>query len=143
MLLRDILADPAAKSRFIAGGVALIESEVSSKSGLQGMALKAGFKTLKKVRPGILRSALEMLLPHFAPVVEPHFSRGQSDGDVAGYFARHASGVAEAMLQVTDARAAQASNRLLKRTYRSLRGQALTHTTQAMPGVGRLLASFV
>jgi hypothetical protein len=143
MKLTEILQDDGLRDRFLDGGVALIESEVARKRGLQGMALKAGFRTLKAVRPGILRAALEMLLPHFAPAVEAHFAAGQEQGDVAGYFAGHASEVAEAMLQVTDERAKRATNPVLKRTYTTLRGQAHTHTTEAMPGVGRLLATFV
>lgn len=142
MTLHDILDDPDRKARFIEQGVALIESEVASKRGLSGTALRTGYKGMKKVKPGIVPGALDMLLPHFAPAVEPHFEAAQASGDVEAYFTEHAEPVAEAMLQVTDARADRAKNRTLQKIYRGLRGQAKKHTTEAMPGVGRLLAQF-
>lgn len=142
MKLTDILDHPDRKQRFIAGGARLVDAEVARKSGLAGMALKAGLATIKRVRPDIVEGLLEMLLPRFAPVLEPHFQAAQASGDVAGYFAAHADLVADAMLSVTDERAAHARNALLKKTYQGLRGQARTHTVEAIPGVGRLLARF-
>jgi hypothetical protein len=141
--LTDILADPALHERFVLGALGLIESEVAAKSGLQGMALKAGYKTVVALRPGILRSVLEMLLPHFAPAAEPHFQAAQASGSVEQHFRANAATIANALLAVTDARAERAENAVLRRTYQALRGQAHQHTAAAMPGVGRLLASFV
>jgi hypothetical protein len=142
MKLTDILADEALRQRFITGALQLVATEVASKSGLQGFALKAGYKTVTAVRPGILQAVLEMLLPHFAPAAEPHFAQAQASGDVERHFREHADTIANALLAVTDARAERAQNQVLKRTYLSLRGQAQVHTAAAMPGVGRLLASF-
>lgn len=142
MQLQDILSDPAKKASFIRDGVALIESEVARKGGLGGMAIKAGFRAMKKVKPGILPDALGMLLPSFAPAIEPFFARAQADGDVAAWFGAHGGEVADAMLGVTDARAARATNRVLIKVYRGLRGQARVHTVEAMDGVGKLLANY-
>lgn len=140
--LQALLADAALRSDFVTRGVALIDAEVARKSGLRGMAVKAGYKTLKALRPGMVAEALNGLLPAFAPAVEPHFAAAQSEGDVAGYFARNATQIAEAMLEVTDRKAERADNRLIQRTYRSLRGQAHHHTAEAMPAVGELMARY-
>lgn len=143
MNLTDILDDPALLSRFVEQGSQLIDAEVASKSGFSGMALKTGFATVKRLKPGVVPELLRMLLPHFAPAVAPHVDAAQEQGDVAAYFRGHDADIAEAMLQVTDARAAKADNAVLKKIYTSLRPQALQHTKDAMPRVGDLLASFL
>jgi hypothetical protein len=83
-----------------------------------------------------------MLLPAFAPAVEPHFQAAQASGDVPAWFVSHGAIVAEAMLAVTDAKAARSTNTVVKNAYQALRGQARGHVIEAMPAVGRLLARF-
>jgi hypothetical protein len=141
--LRDILDDPARRARFLDEGVRLVDAEVARKSGLSGMAIRTGFRAIQKVRPDIVRAALDMLLPAFEPAIEPKFQAAQAHGDVAGWFRAHATDVAQAMLAVTDAKAARANNAIVKGAYQGLRGQALTHVVEAMPAVGTLLASFL
>jgi hypothetical protein len=141
--LDDILNDDDLRNRFLDEGVALIEREVAGKRGLSGMALKTGYGAIRRVRPDIVRVVLEMLLPAFAPAIEPYFAAGQEHGNVGAWFARHDGEIADALLSVTDARADRAKNKVLKRTYAGLRGQAREHTVQAVPGVGQVLAGFV
>ncbi|MCB9663392.1 MAG: hypothetical protein H6732_04720 [Alphaproteobacteria bacterium] len=143
MTLAAILDDPSQRARFVQDGVRLIESEVSSKGGLTGLALKAGFRAVQGLRPGMVAELLDMLLPHFAPALEPHVAQAVGSGDVPAWFSAHADQLADAMLAVTDARADRAQNALLRRTYQSLRGQARVHTVQAMPAAGRLLAPYL
>lgn len=142
MKLTDILADATLKARFIKEGAALIDSEVSRKGGLTGFALKAGYRAALAVKPGVIETVLGMLLPHFTPAIEPFFAAGQAAGDVPGHFAKNAAAIADAMLKVTDMAAARAENPVLKRTYQSLRGIAMQHTTEAVPAVGKMLARF-
>ncbi len=141
LTLQQILDEPALKSQFMAGAKQILESEVSSKRGVSGLAIKAGFATVKKVKPGILDSLLEVLLPAFAPAMEPHMEKAQvAAGGIQPYFGAHAGEIADTLLSVTDAKAARANNAVLKKTYRSLRGQAHKHTAQAIPAVGELLS---
>jgi hypothetical protein len=140
--LSDILDDADTKRRFLADGVRLVDEEVARKGGLSGMALKAGYATIKRVKPDIVESALGTLLPRFAPAIEPKFAAAQASGDVAGWFAGHAEEVADALLAVTDERAEHADNPIVRKTYQSLRGQARQHTVDAVPAVGRLLARY-
>lgn len=143
MTLQDILGDPALRARFVAEGSRLVDDEVARKPRLSGIAIRAGFAAIKTVKPDIVPAALEMLLPAFAPAVEPYFQAGQAEGDVAAHFARHAGAIAEALLKVTDLKAEKANNALVKRTYQGLRGTAHQHTAEAIPAVGRLLAGYV
>lgn len=143
MTLQDILDDPALRARFIADGAKLVDAEVARKPRLSGVAIRAGFAAIRTVKPDIVPSALELLLPAFAPAVEPYFQAGQQQGDVAAHFAANAGPIAEALLRVTDQKADKANNALVKRTYHGLRGSAHAHTAEAIPAVGQLLAGYL
>lgn len=143
MELTDILTDPALRARFVEQGVSLIDGEVAAKKGLGGFAVRAGYATVKGVQPGIVGKALDMLLPHFLPRVADHVRKARASGDLAGWFAAHASQIADALLSVTDDKAGRSANPVVAKTYAALRGQAKQHTQEAVPAVGRLLASFL
>jgi hypothetical protein len=139
--IERILTDAAARRAFLDGGTRLVQDELNRKSGLGGMALRAGFRTLQAVRPDIVPAALDALLPAFADAV-----RGEVEAALAGEglitrFRDRAGPIADAMLTVTDARAARAANRTVAGAYQALRGTARNHVVEAVPGVGRLLAS--
>ena len=51
--------------------------------------------------------------------------------------------LADALRAITDAKAARADNRVMKRVYSSLRGQAKVHTAAAMPRVAGLIERHV
>lgn len=141
--LMDALNDATTRRAVIADTVELIEREVRSKSGLRGTAIKAGFKTVKKIQPGMIPSAVDKLLPHFAPAVDPHFAKARESGDVKGYFSANADQIAEALLAVTDEKAKAADNAVMKKVYGGLRGQAKQHTAAAMPGLAELIQRHV
>jgi hypothetical protein len=141
--LVEALQDDATKKAVIADSVEVIEAEVASKSGLRGAAIKTGFKTVKKIKPGIIPAAVEHLLPDFAPAVDPFYARAREAGDVRSWFTSNADEIADALLQITDAKAARARNRVMKKVYSSLRGQAKVHTAAAMPRVAGLIERHV
>lgn len=141
--LVEVLEDPARRKAVVEDGVQLIEDEVGSKSGLTGMALKAGYKTVKKIQPGIIAGALVRLLPDFAPRVDPFYAQAQASGDVKAWFTQHAGEIADALLAVTDEKAKAANNRVMIKVYQSLRGQARTHTMAAVPRLATLIERHV
>lgn len=142
-LLTTALQDPSVRAAVAADGAALVEQEIAQKRGLRAAALKAGFKTIKKIKPGIIPEAMSMLLPQFAPVIDPHYAKGLAEGDVDGYFVRHRSEIADALLSVTDARADRARQRVMKKVYFSLRSQAKAHTEAAVPKLSGLIQRHV
>ena len=141
--LGDVLMDPQKRTAVIADSERMLEAEVASKSGLRGAAVKAGYSALKKLKPGIVTLALQRLLPAFAPVLDPHFQRGREAGDVRRHFTENAEPIAEALLAVTDAKAQNADNNVMKKIYSGLRGQAKQHTAAAMPAVADLIVRHV
>lgn len=142
--LVQTLADPSKRAAIIDDSVKLVDREVASKRGLRAAALKAGYGAVKAIKPGILREAVDKLLPHFAPAVDPFYAEAvAAGGPVRAYFSPRAEPIAEALLAVTDAKVAAADNRVIKRVYRSLRPQAKKHTADAVPGLADLIERHV
>lgn len=139
MSLVAALQDPAREQAVVEHGARIVEEEVASKRGLRATALKAGFAAFKKVRPGIVEAAVRRLLPLFAPVIDPHWERASAEGSPDRYFVSHAGEVADELLAVTDGLAARASNKVLVRIYRSLRGQARDHVVAGVPRIPGLI----
>ena len=143
MTLVDALKDPARKARVVEACAHLVETEVARKSGLVGVAVRAGFKTVSALNARFVPRAVEVLLPDFAPAIDPHFAKARASGDVTGWFESHAGVVADSLLAVTDARAARADHAVLVRVYRSLRGRARDHVVEAVPGLARIVVEHV
>lgn len=141
MTLVEVLRDPTRRTAVIQEGERLIEDEVARKSGLSGMAVKAAFSTVRSVRPGAVRHLLGMLLPAFAPAMDPLVTEARASGlGIEAFFSAQAGRVADTLLGVTDRKAEQADNAVLVKAYRALRGQARSHVMDAAPGLGRLVA---
>ncbi len=147
--LVEIVTQPDVRPQVVRACESLIEAEVSSKSGLSALAIKAGYKLVRAVKPTMIGEVVDHLLPEFAEALEPMLveARDQARGKpVSLAFEALLSGdrarVAAALLSVTDRRAARASGPLRK-TYDRLRSTADEHVRLAVPGLARALASFV
>lgn len=149
--LVEIVTQPEIRPQVVRACESLIDAEVASKSGLSALALKAGYKLVRAVKPTMVGEVVDHLLPEFAEALEPFLveCREQARGGgrplpqifeakLAGDPAR----VAAALLSVTDRRAARASGPLHK-TYDRLRSTADEHVRAAVPGLARALAPFV
>jgi len=140
-----LLADESKRPRILTDCERLIEDEVRSKSGISGLAIKAAFKVVKKVKPGVIREAMDSLLDDFIERMEPFWAqyRDVGDGDPAGfeaYLKAHVNDAADGLLGITDERAARAKNKPMKSAYTKLRPQAKKHVALAVPGVARMLS---
>lgn len=146
-LSHRLLSDASRRPRLLTDCERLIEEEVASKGGLTGLAIKAAYKIVCAVKPGIIRESMDGLLDDFVRRLEPLFAQHRSTqgqpkayGD---YLASRRSEVADALLGITDDRARVAKNATLKSAYEKLRPQAKRHVEEAVPRVGRMLASWL
>jgi hypothetical protein len=137
--LVEILKDRDRLVEISNDGARMVDAEIASKRGIRAAALKAGYKSVKAIKPGIIADALRHLMPEFAPVIEPYYQAGKASGNVERHFRENARQIADSMLSVTDARARRAENRVMKRVYNALRGQALKHTMEAVPRLASLI----
>jgi len=130
----------------------LIEAEVAAKSGIAGLAVKAGYKVVKALKPGMIAELVGHFLPEFAEALEPIHAESvdeasRSKEPLSRVLTERLEGdrtrAAEALLSVTDRRAQSAKNRTLKKAYDKLRPSAVSHVEAAIPGVARTVAPFV
>jgi hypothetical protein len=138
--LVDTVRDPQKRSAVLDDCVKLIDAEVADKRGLTGVAVKAAFKSVKSLRPGMIRQSMDALLDDFSSKVEPFWQDCQQSSEAPRvYFGRRKSDVANALLSITDQRAQTSKHRVLVKAYKSLRGKAIEHIGDAMPRFADLL----
>lgn len=143
MSLRDVLNDPSRKNQLVADCLRVLDAEVSDKGGLSGIAVKTGFKVVKGFKPDFLEKVVADLLPDFADALEPIVEEATGRGEpVSRYLPQNASRVADALLAITDGKAARSSNRVVKGTYDKLRSTAKKHVESAVPRVAALIERY-
>ena len=122
----------------------LIEQELSDKSGVSGTAVKLAYKTVNAFMPGHVRFMVGELVPDMVVKLDPFWADFRSSGGsgFGDYLAKRGDEVAEALLTVTDARAAASSRPTVIKAYGSVRGSALKHVQAALPRVGDLVMKY-
>ena len=141
--LADVLTNEGKKDQVVDACCELIDDEVKDKSGLSGLAIKAGFSAIKGVKPGFVRKAVSDLIPEFAAALEPMYQEAISGNKPLGAFLEQNSGrVADAMLTITDGKAARSTSSVVKGTYDKLRGSAKKNVEAAVPRLAKLVERF-
>lgn len=138
-LASQIGADPV-RSQVISECETLVDDEVRAKSGFSGAAIKLGYKTVKAVKPGFVRGAIDGLLDDWLERLEPFHSgwRG-AGGSFAEYITARSDEVAEAMLGVTDERAEVSEHKTVRKMYKKMRPSAKDNVVSALPKLGALI----
>ena len=140
MSLADALTDESKKPLIVKDCIELIDSEVKDKGGISGLMIKAGYGTVKGIKPGFVQHAVEDLLPEFAKALDPIYADAIAQKKPVGdFFANNAGRVADALLAITDAKAQRAKSGVAKGAYEKLRGSAKKNVEQAAPRLGKLL----
>jgi hypothetical protein len=142
--LQEILLAPDTRPQVVADCNALIEQEVADMSGISGTAVKLAYKTATTFAPGHVRHMVDTLLPNMAGKLQPFWDDFNASGgsEFGDYLAKHGDEVAEALLSVSDARAAASGRPVIVRAYRSVRGGAAKHIQAALPRVGDLVVQY-
>jgi uncharacterized protein DUF6918 len=142
--LQEILLAPDVKPQVCDDLNDMIRQEVADKSGVSGTALKLAYKTATTFASGHVRHMIETLLPNMAVNLQPFWADFNTSGgsEFGDYLVKHGDEVAEAMLAVSDARAAASRRPVIVRAYRSVRGGAAKHIEAALPRVGDLVMKY-
>jgi len=143
--LSDAFNGDAAKSAAVVDDCCtLIDEEVAGRGGISGLALKAGYGIVKGIKPGFVKHVITDLLPEFASALEPIYQEArQSPKGVAAYLEANGPRVADALLGITDEKAARSKNALVKSTYEKLRGGAKKNVETAVPRLSKLVEKHV
>ncbi|MBN2575331.1 MAG: hypothetical protein JXP73_12270 [Deltaproteobacteria bacterium] len=138
--LKEILSRPGTRPQVIRDSEQIIEEEVASK-GLAGIPIKAAFAVVKAIKPGFIPEVIDGLLDDFADRLDPLYQEAKSKNEpITAYFNARAGEAAEALLGITDERAARAKNQVVKTAYEKLRPMAKKHTEAAIPRVSKMIA---
>jgi hypothetical protein len=141
--LKEILTVPGNRPRVVADCGTLIQEEVDSKGGLSGLAIKAAYAVVKALKPGFVTEAVDHMLDDFATRLEPFWADAQAKNEPVGAVMNARAGnVADALLAISDERAARAKNQGAKKAYEKLRPTGKKHVEAAVPRLGRLIAKY-
>jgi hypothetical protein len=141
--LVEVLKDESKRQAVAKDGAVLVDEEVAAKRGIRAAVLKAGYASVKAIKPGIVEEAMYTLLPRFAPAIDPHWEKAVATGDPHRYFRERAGEIAESLLGVTDERLGHAKNRVMISVYKSLRPTAVAYTTESVPRLSGLIQKHV
>ena len=137
--LRELLGGADKRARVIDDSMRVLDAEVDDKGGLGGIAVKTAYKLVKGVSPGFLRQVVDHLFDDFLDALDPIYQEAVANNVPPRQKLQSNPGrVADALLAITDARARNAKNQLVKATYEKLRGQAKKHVEAAVPRLGEL-----
>lgn len=140
--LSEVITAPTKRPEVIRDCGFLIDEEVKKKGGLSGAAIKMAFAAVKAVKPGFIPEAIDHMLDDFARRLEPFydsFKQAAPARSLTDHFNSQSPAVADALLGITDDRAARAKNPTIKKTYEKLRPSAKKHVEEAVPGIARLI----
>ena len=139
--LKEILLDAGRRPAVVTDLQGLVDDEVADKGGVSGAVVKTGFAAVKKIKPGIIPSAVETLLPDFASALEPFYGdfRAKGGNDFGAYLTSRSDEAANALLSVTDARAEKSSRDSIKKVYSKLRPNGKKNVEEALPRLGQLI----
>jgi hypothetical protein len=142
--LQETLLAPDTKPKVVDDCCALIDQEVSDKSGISGTAVKLAYKTVSTFATGHIRHMVESLLPKLLEQLQPFWDDFNASGgsEFGDYLAKHGEEVSEALLSVTDARAEASRRPTMTRAYRTVRGGASKNIEAALPRVGDLVVKY-
>jgi len=142
--LRQTLLAPDTQPQVVADCQQMIQQEISDKSGISGTAVKLAYKTVNTFAPGHVNHMVESLLPEMVDQLEPFWADFNASGgaEFGDYLSKRGEEVSEALLSVTDARAAASSRPTITKAYGSVRGSATKHVTAALPQVGVLVQKY-
>ncbi|RSM35085.1 hypothetical protein DMA12_45760 [Amycolatopsis balhimycina DSM 5908] len=139
--LKDILLDSGRRPAVVSDFETLVDAEVSDKGGVSGAVVKTGFAAVKKIKPGIIPSAVDALLPDFATALEPFYGdyRTKGGNDFGAYLSSRSDEASDALLSVTDSRAEKSSRDSIKKVYGKLRPNGKKNVEEALPRLGQLI----
>ena len=142
--LHDMLLTPAVQPQVVADCQALVERELSAKSGISGTAVKVAYKAVTTFAPGYYQEMIEMMLPDMAGTLQPYWADFAASGgaDFGDYLAKRPEEVSEALLSVTDKVAAEGKRAVVLKAYGAVRGGAGKHVEAALPNLGAMIQKY-
>ncbi len=141
--LVDLLLKDGIRERVITDLERLIDQEVGDRRGVTGLAIKGGYKFVKKFKSGFIRGALESMLPEFVESLDPFYEEHGATKGFDTFMLRNKARVADGLLGVTDARRDSSTNKAIKKAYNKLRPMAKSNVEQSIPRLSKLMQKHI
>ena len=142
MGLNEELMNSGHKDLIVQDCCNMIDSQLASKSGMSGIALKAAFGALKGIKPGYVPDVVESLLPTCFKALDPIWSEGVQQGEPVKHLTVNSSRTADALLGVTDERVKHTKRQIVRGTYDKLRNSAKRHVEEAIPDLATIIGKY-
>jgi hypothetical protein len=138
--LKERLGQDPQRKAVVVDACEVLDQEVADKSGLGGIAIKGAYSIVKGIKPGFVPEVVNGLLDDFLVALDPIYQEAIGRNESPGrHLAANGDRVADALLAITDARAARSSHAALRKTYEKLRPTAKKHVSSAAPRLGQML----
>ena len=140
--LTDKLLQPGVRPKVITDCEAMVGQEVAQKGGLSGLAVKAAFSVVKRIKPGFVGQVIDKMLDSFVQELEPFYVKATAASvGFVDYLPSHAHEVADKLLRVTDGYAQRANNAVAKGAYDKLRPTGVKHVEAAVPAIAKVVVA--
>ncbi len=145
--LKDTLLEKLDRAVVLDDCVELVEGEVSASKGASGLVIKGGYKAFKKLKPGIVRDAMDALLEPLVDILDRHYTdfeadkAAQAQGLVA-WITQRKEAVAEDILGLGDAAVELSDKKVVKKTYKAVRKVGRKNVVAAVPAIGEMMQKY-
>jgi hypothetical protein len=143
--LPDILHTNGARQQIATDCMALVEQEISAKSGVSAAALKLAYAAVTTFAPGYYQGTVEKLVPKMLRQLQPFwadYQSGGAGGQFGDYLVGRGQDVSTALLAVTDDIARGSKRAVVVKAYNAVRDGAGKHIEAALPAVGALVEKY-
>jgi len=142
--LQEMLLAPDVEPHVYTDVLALVDSELKSKSGMSGTAVKVAFKAITSFAPGYYQETVQSMIPGMTYELEPYWADFQASGsaDFGDYLAKRGDEVSASLLAVTDDMAHRSGRATVVKAYNAVRGGAGKHIEAALPNLGAMIQKY-
>jgi hypothetical protein len=141
--LREQMSDPTRRKAMIEDAIRVTDAEVSERGGITGMAIKAAYAMTKGIAPGFVHKIVDNLMDDFLDALEPFHDEAKQKGvGLRALLDNRRAEAANALLSITDQRAAAEDGGALKKGYEKLRPTAQRNVEQAVPRLADLISKY-
>lgn len=142
--LHEMLLAPDVEPRVVTDVLALVDTELASKSGISGTAVKVAFKAINAFAPGYYQQTVASMVPDMVDQLAPFWADFQASGssDFGDYLVKRGDEVSQALLVVTDAMRDRSNRLAVVKAYNAVRNGAGRHIEAALPNLGAMVQRY-
>ena len=143
--LSEQITNESTRGQVVSECVSLIDTQVRGKSGFSGVAIKGAYGAVKKIKKNFVQEVIDGLLDEWIEAMEPFYDKWKNagNGGFSEFIGARSDDVAEALLSVTDKRAAKTKHRTAGKAYKKLRGSAHQNVSDAVPGLALVIEKHI